>query len=835
VTGAAGRGSMAPMRRDLPSGTVTFLFTDIEGSTKLLDDLGPEAYAQALAEHRRILRAAFARHGGVEVDTQGDAFFVAFSTAPGAIEAVREAQEALTQSAIRVRMGIHTGTPFLAEEGYVGADVHRAARIAAAGHGGQVLVSASAAELVGYDSLRDLGEHRLKDLSAPQRIYQLGDEGFPRLRSLYQTNLPIPATPFLGREVELSDVHDLLDRSDVHLLTLTGPGGTGKTRLAAQAAGLASDQYADGIWWVPLAPLRDSRLVLESARQVLGAKGDLAAHIGDASMLVLLDNFEHLVEAATDLADLLARCPNLDLLVTSREPLHVAGEHEYPVPPLVHEEGVELFLSRASAVRPGFTGDGAVSEICRRLDDLPLAIELAAARVKALAPSQILERLAQRLPLLTGGARDVPERQRTLRATIEWSHDLLSDQEQRLFARLAVFRGGCTIDAAEAVADADLDTLQSLIDKSLLRRRDDRFWMLETIREYAVERLDASGEGDEYRRRHAEHFLALAEEADPQLRGDPKEWLDRLEPEHDNFRGALDRLEVVGETELVLRLAGALQRFWYMRGHLVEGLRRLQSALAADVRPTLARARALSGIALLSLDTGDVPALMRGAQEALELYLKFGDDWGAAVAGFQLGHAYLDSGDPDTAQRLFGDAVERFRDLGDDHYLLVASHSLAFTRHSAGDLEAARTLHEENLALARLLPNPRFEARSLAQLAVIAADQERPQEALALLREALRLDREMEESVQLVYDLCRCARALAGARRADDAVRLLSKAEALREEVGVRFRPWGVRMNERTLEIVHAALDDADFRAAWEEGRTLTLEQAVALALDSSE
>ena len=479
------------MTRDLPSGTVTFLFTDIEGSTRLLNSLGVERYAEALAEHRRILRDAFAAHGGVEVDTQGDAFFVAFPTAPGALAAADQARDALADGPITVRIGLHTGTPHLTDEGYVGSDVHRAARIAAAGHGGQILVSAATATLVDATSLRDLGLHRLKDLTAAERIYQLGDTEHPPLKTLHQTNLPVPATPFLGREAELAELATLIARDDVRLVTLTGPGGTGKTRLALHAAAAAAEAFPGGVWWVALAPLRDPTLVLESAATALGASRDLAEHIGDTRLLLLFDNFEHLTAAAADLAPLLATCPNLTVLVTSREPLHLAGEHEYAVDPLAPNEAVELFLARALAARRDFVANGEVTQICERLDYLPLAIELAAARVKVLSPGALSERLEQRLPLLAGGARDLPERQRTLRATIEWSHELLTPDEQRLFARLAVFRGGCTLEAAETVADADLDILSSLVDKSLVRVRADsgRFWMLETIREFAAERL----------------------------------------------------------------------------------------------------------------------------------------------------------------------------------------------------------------------------------------------------------------------------------------------------------------------------------------------------------
>ena len=456
-----------------------------------------------------------------------------------------------------MRIGLHTGTPLLAEEGYVGGDVHRAARIAALGHGGQVLVSSATAELVEVE-LADLGEHRLKDLSAAERIYQLGEEAFPALNSLYRTNLPIPSTPFLGREAELAGVASLLASSNTRLLTLTGPGGTGKTRLAAQAAGLVSDSYADGVWWIPLAPLRDPELVLVTAAQVVGSKNGLAEHIQDKEMLCLFDNFEQVVEAAADVADLLASCPNLDLLVTSREPLHVTGEQEYAVPPFAHEEGVGFFLARARAVKPDFEADEAVSEICRRLDDLPLALELAAARVKALTSTQILERLEHRLPLLTGGARDLPERQRTLRATIEWSYDLLGEEEQRLFSRLSVFSGGCTLDAAENVCDAGLDTLPSLVDKSLVRFTNGRYWMLETIREFATDALAASPDAETLGRRHAEHYLRLALEAEPELSGPAQAlWFDRLGEEHDNLRAALD-WSLTSDPEIGLRIAVSL-------------------------------------------------------------------------------------------------------------------------------------------------------------------------------------------------------------------------------------------------------------------------------------
>src|SRR5438445_4997616 len=358
---------------ELPSGTVTFLFTDIEGSTRLLQELG-DGYAEALAQHRRVLRDAFARHGGVEVDTQGDAFFVAFARAAGALEAAREAQAGLGEGPIRVRIGLHTGEPLVTDEGYVGMDVHRAARIAAVGHGGQVLVSRSTHALVGPEDLRDLGEHRLKDLTAPERIYRLGDDEFPPLKSLNQSNLPEQPTPFVGREKELAEVLQLVGDKHVRLLTLTGPGGSGKTRLAVQVAAEVVDGFEHGVWWVGLQAVRDPKLVVPAIGSALGAKNEPAEHVGTRHMLLVLDNLEQVVGAAPGLGELLAACPNLRMIATSREPLRLAAEQEYAVPPFVEQEGVGFFLARARAVRTDFQPDDNVLEICRRLDHLPLAL-----------------------------------------------------------------------------------------------------------------------------------------------------------------------------------------------------------------------------------------------------------------------------------------------------------------------------------------------------------------------------------------------------------------------------------------------------------------------------
>jgi predicted ATPase/class 3 adenylate cyclase len=820
------------MREALPAGTVTFLFTDVEGSTKLLHELGASAYAEALGEHRRVLRRVFETHGGIEVDTQGDAFFVAFPTAPAAVSAAAEGLESLDTGQLRVRMGIHTGTPLLTEEGYVGVDVHRAARIAACGHGGQVLVSASTAALVNTAELLDLGQHRLKDLAAAERIYQLGTGNHPPLKTLYRTNLPIPATPFLGRQEELDEVLGLLTSQGRRLLTLTGPGGTGKTRLALQAAAESSDDFPDGIYWVPLAPLNDAALVLEATAQSVGAEDGLAEHLADRRLLILLDNFEHVVEAAGDLTRLLSSCPNLRLLITSRELLRVPGEHAYAVPPLEAEDGTDLFLARARAANPGFASGDAVRELCARLENLPLALELAAARVRILSPEQLLERLSQRLDLLKAG-RGADPRQQTLRATIEWSHELLNHNEKALFARLSVFAGGCTLEAAEEVCDADLDDLQSLVDKSLVRFRErTRFWMLETIREYAVERLQESGEYDVLLRRHAEYFLELAHKAEPYLLGSPGDWLKRLEAEHNNFRAAFEAFEASGETQLTLELAGALVRFWYIRGHLTEGRRRLEGALHSDERPTSARAKAANAAAVAAVNTRDTAGARGWAQEALGLHQKLGDHWGTAYSIYLLGTAAGEEGDFETARELFEDSLRRFRESGDDHYTLVATDALAWVVGALGDGAGRRALHEENLRQARAQSNERVLSLTLDQLAVIAREDGRHDEAVSMLQESLRILRDFGDRGAIAQSLGRLSELLAAAGRMATAACLLSASEGLRIEVGGGF-PWLGDANEQTLAVIRAQLDEAAFNKAWREGETLTVDGAIALAGES--
>ena len=689
---------ITPVREDLPSGTVTFLFTDVEGSTRLLHSLGAEGYAEALAEHRRIIREACATEGGVEVDTQGDAFFFAFPTAPGALAAASAFTDALASRQVQVRVGLHTGTPLLTDEGYVGDDVHRAARIAGCGHGGQILVSAASAQLVERE-LRDLGEHRLKDLSAPERVYQLGDGDFPALRSLYRTNLPVPATPFLGREQELAEVVELLGADDTRLLTLTGPGGTGKTRLALQAAGLASDDYPDGVYWIPLAPLRDPTLVLATAGQTLGSKNGLAEHISDKTMLCLFDNFEQVVDAGTELAGLLAECPNLDVLVTSRERLRVSGEQTYPVPPLAESDGEALFTARARAVDPAFTPSESVRELCLHLDELPLALELAAARTALFSPQQLLDKLSQRLDLLRG-SRDADPRQQTLRATIEWSYDLLSDDEQCLFRRLAVFSGGCAYEAAEEIAEADPDTLQSLLDKSLARKRDSslgpRYWMLETIREYAHGKLEESAEAERLARRHLAYYLALAEDVDERYKVGEYE-LGRLEEERDNLRSAFDTALAL-EPEQALELGGRLALYWNPRGHYSEGRQRLAAALAAaPAAPPLARVRALNEAGYLAFWQADLDDAEQLGREALALAREHGDRSGSGYALNLLG-GIIAVGDPIAAIEYYEEALAEYEAVGDEAGRLGLLQDLASNAVERGDYQRAISLLREKIA-----------------------------------------------------------------------------------------------------------------------------------------
>jgi predicted ATPase len=812
--------------RNLPAGTVTFLFTDIEGSTALLHELGAERYADALAEHRRMLRASFASHGGVEVDTQGDAFFVAFPDAGEALLAAREAQDALTAEPIRVRMGLHTGEPIRTGEGYVGVDVHKAARICSAGHGGQILVSERTKLAVADGNLKSLGAHRLKDLTAPEPLYQAGEGAFPPLKSLNQSNLPVQPTPFVGREKELGEVLGLLRRENGRLLTLTGPGGSGKTRLAVQAAAEVVEEHEHGVWWVGLQTVRDVELVLPTIGSTLGAKGELAEHVGNRRILLLLDNLEHVVESAPGLGELQAACPNLGLLVTSREPLRLAAEQEYPVPPFVEQEAVGFFFSRARATRPEFEDDGSVLEICRRLDYLPLALELASARVKSLSPAQILGRLEQSLPLLTGGARDAPERQRTLRATIGWSFDLLSADEQRLFRSLSVFAGGCTLEAAEQVAGADLDGLQSLVDKSLLRFDEGRYAMLETIREYATEQLDAAGKTAELRRAHAEFFLALGESTAMSAEHDYGFRYDVFPPERENLRAAIDWLASAGETELALQLAISLENFWVITDPF-EGIRTYERLLAQQGLPDLLRARALRCYAGSSFLAGKYKQAQEANEESLALFRAADDDAGIAELLHRIGINALMLGEPERARQLLEQSVERFRELGSTRGEAEAIGALGYVLHAERDFEGALELFRTSEQMCAEIGFTWWRQSMLAYASECEFELGRIDESERTCSEELELAREIGDRQAMVYGLAHLARTSAVKRRPARAGLLWGalEAEAERAPLG----QWEIEKEEYANGVLVA--HGAEFDRAYAEGRSLSFDAAVDEAL----
>jgi predicted ATPase/class 3 adenylate cyclase len=705
----------------LPHGEVTLLFTDIDGSTRLLHDLG-DAYADVLTAHRRCIRDAFHRHSGVEVDTQGDAFFVAFARPRDAVAAAADAQRALANGPVRVRMGVHTGRPTVTDEGYVGMDVHLGARIAAAGHGGQVVVSRATADALGAAdaTLADLGEHRLKDITEPVWLYQLNGSGlgadFPPLRTISNTNLPAPSRRLVGRDHELGDVCARIRSGHARIVTLTGPGGVGKTRLAVQAGLELVEHFPNGVFFVGLAPLADAGLVIPAIAQTLGIRESpgepavetLVAHLRLRRMLLVLDNLEHVVAAAPDVADLVAASEGLSVIATSREPLRIAAEQEYPLAPLDNAAAVVLFCDRARAVDPGFAGDAATEEICRRLEGLPLAIELAAARVRLLPPRSMLGRLEPRLSLLTGGGRDVPARQRTLRATIDWSYELLNPVEQRLFRGLSVFAGGCDFEAAESVCSADAGVLESLVQKSLVLQRPDaagmaRFWMLATLREYAHEALSEMGELAEQEARHAAYVLRLAEEAEGSLLGHGQVmWLARLGQEVDNIRAAVSAALAGGNPEVALRIASALIDFWDSRGAyaevggwLREGLRR------ADAAPAGVRAKALLAAGLAAYHIGDPDEARDVTALSLDLAKRAGDARVTSRALSQLAGIAMLEGAFDQTVELAEAGVAAAVEAGDDAMQAFALNILAIGRYELGDRTGAEALFEQTVALLR--------------------------------------------------------------------------------------------------------------------------------------
>jgi predicted ATPase/class 3 adenylate cyclase len=866
-----------------PAGTVTLLFTDIEGSTRLLERLGRERYAEALNLHRHLLRRAFKQHGGYEVDHEGDAFFVAFSRAEDAVASAASAQQALAAAdwpddqEFRVRMGIHTGEPLAVPPKYVGLDVHRAARIMAAGHGGQVLLSQTTRDLIDDRSaVRDLGEHRLKDLSAAQRLYQLQIDGltqeFPALKTLRNrpTNLPVQLTPLIGRDRELAEVAALLCEEGVRLLTLTGTGGTGKTRLALQAAADVVEVFPDGVFFVSLAPIRDEELVLPTVAQTLAlheVPGEpisktLASYLAEKQTLLVLDNFEQVLDAAGEVAALPARCPRLSLLVTSRERLRVAGERTFAVSSLQlpdeqgnlaalsANEAVALFAARAAEA----TGDFALNEenaatvaaICRRLDGLPLAIELAAARTASLPPAALLRRLDQSLKLLTSGRRDAEERQRTLRATIEWSYDLLGPSEQQLFGRLALFVDGCLIEAAERVGDPDrslgidiLDGLDSLVEKNLLRQRTDpdgepRYWMLETIREYALDRLTDSGERDDAHSRHAHHYLDLAERAKPELTGDKQlVWLHRIHADLDNLRLAFRWFAESGSTDEALRLATAVWRALWLRGYLSEGRQWLRSALAggeaSSERVRIEALRAASFLAHWQDDRADESAL---AEEALALARRSGHEADLAGALLSTGQAAISLSDFERAEQLLKESLELARELDETRAICMALGSLGTLYRTAGQPGRAREVWRESLPLIRAVGDRYGTAIILFGLAFVAIEEGQPDDAPPILAEALGLARELDYREGIAYFLEGAAALAASRGDPERAAAILGRMRALHAELHFKANADDERLNADTAEAARAALGEHAFTEALKAGEQTTVDQALAYAVE---
>jgi predicted ATPase len=808
---------------ELPTGTVTFLFTDVEGSTRLLRELG-EAYADALGEHRKALRECFDRHGGVEVDTQGDAFFFAFAKASDALAAAVDGKAALEPGAIRVRMGLHTGEPLVTKEGYVGIDVHRAARIAAAGHGGQILVSQSTRDLVGSDSLLDLGEHRLKDLTAPERIYQVGECEFPSLKSLNQTNLPVQPTALIGRERDLLAIADLLRSS--RLLTLTGAGGSGKTRLGLQAAASVVDEYPDGVWFVSLAAFHDPSLIEPTIAQLLGAGDDLGGFLRNKKLLLLLDNLEQLLpDAAPIVAGLDAQ-----VLATSRERLNVSAEQEYPVPTLPIDEAVALFTQRARQLKPHFEPDDQVYEIVRRLDGLPLALELAAARVKVLTTKQILERLGNSLDLLTTGAGDAPARQRTLRATIEWSHGLLSPGEQTLFLQLGIFAGSFDLDAAETVTGAELDTLSSLVDKSLLRQTDEgRFFMLETIREYASERLSESNERGLHER-HALYAIGRAEEPERTARA---EWRLSIDQDYADFRAALTWLHDEGDTDSFIQLVWRLAAYWDARRQLREGRAWLEVALSRSTGLSIERARARQILGHIAWRQGDLGAARSAIDGAIAEALELDHIPVLAEAYATWGAIEILSGNVTDGRDHYERSIELFRQIGDTRSVMLMTHDLGLVEATAGDTIRARTLLEEALELAVSQKGGYFEGGVFGSLGFVELQERHIDDAQESLRQAMRIYLDDPEGVELsaANDMYAFAAVAGLAGNVSAAAVLVAAADVYYDEIGAVREALTQEARTQALGLAAERLDEKAVLEAQSRGQAMSLEEAVVYAL----
>ena len=890
-----------------PVGTVTFLFTDIEGSTRLAQQLRGDAWTSLLARHRELIRGAIRAVGGHEEKTEGDAFFAIFPRATDAVRATVLAQRSLAEepwpddATVRVRMGLHTGDGMLDGDGeYVGADVHRAARIGGAGHGGQVLLSETTSSLVADElpdgvTIRGLGQHRLKDLR-PEQICQLVIDGvvsdFPPIRSLDRrpNNLPTQLTSFVGREAELESAARLLETT--RLLTLTGPGGTGKTRLSLQLAANVADEYEDGAWFVALEPIRDPSLVASRIASALNlvetasrsAHDMLVEWLADRHVLLVLDNFEQVIDAAPVVSDLLRASERLTIIATSRAALRVSGEQEYPVPGLPvprdilalseleklnlpqgerdvaaeaisQYEAVRLFIARAVAVRPDFqvtnVNAPAVAGICARLHGMPLAIELAAARVKLLPPDAILTRLEHQLGVLASGSRDLPERQQTLRGAIAWSYDLLADGERRLLARLAVFVGGCNLETAEAVCGpADevgtdvFDGLMSLADQSLVRTEEvdgeTRFRQLDTIREFAVEKLVASGEQAEIERRHTAAFLALVEEAAPRLSGaDQRRWLGRIERDHDNIRAVLDRAVAAPEPEVAIRIGFAMWRYWQKRGHLSEALRRLQAIAEQPWSrddPRL-RARLLEALGGVGWWTAKPEVMIPAYGEALEIWQSIGDKKEIANALYNNSFQYAISGDPihnDPDGIGFGfmnQALALSREAGDQRGVANALWGVGNYRYFKNADDEGIPYFQEALEIYQREGDLTMAAWSLHMMGAGLLRQGNPEEAHEPLRQALRDFHAAGDVSGLAIVLDDLASESVAHEDLPRAARLWGAARAISFAGGVGLADFVDQVENGTRPTARS-MDPADLERYAAEGRAMSVDESVAYALE---
>ena len=864
----------------LPTGTVTFLFTDIEGSTRLMQEAG-DRYVRAQTDHHEILRGAFARGRGRELRTEGDSFFCVFESAVDACQAAGDVQREFARHVwpdgveLRVRVGLHTGEAPLVGNEYIGLDVHHAARVSSAAHGGQVLISETTRALAedhlpGGLTIRDLGTHRLKDLARPEHIYQLVIDGapdrFPALRTLDSTpnNLPTQLTSFVGRERDVAAARRLL--GGTRLLTLTGPGGIGKTRLSLQLAADVVQDFPGGVYFVPLSAVNDPDLVPSVLVQVLqlavpGSRTPLEVaeeYLRDKAVLLVFDNFEQLLpDGATVVSDLLHASPSLKIVVSSRAVLRVYGEQELAVEPLrlpdmqalppldalSQYEAVKLFIERAVSVKPDFQATNenapAIAGICERVDGLPLAIELAAARVKLFGPQALLTRLEKSLQILGAGSRDMPGRQQTLAGAIAWSYDLLEESHRRLFQRFSVFARGANLEQAEQVcADVGggdvLSGLDALADQSLLRRMPDfdepRLLMLQVVREYAAERLQESGEAAATRDRHAAAYEALATEASRHLFGaDRKQWLDRLELDLDNFRAAFDWALSRGDAARAQRLGAAFWRFWQMRGHLREGRARMEAILAIPSAPDDNRARALEAAGGIAYWQADLAASERWYDENLAIVRASGDRRTLADALYNSSFprivARIDVG---SAQSLAEEALAFFRELGDEAGVARSQWAIGNAFYfSSRNAEAAVAL-DEAIVLHRAQDNRFGLGWALHTRALVALKLGDLEKARTCTREGMEIFCEAQDLSGMTILLDDAASVAEYAGDMPAALKLAAAALSSRTRTGTDLAGLAGLNEHRDW---HQSMRSTDDEAAWAEGQTISVQDATSFAL----